>query len=124
MDLDQAADELYAVSPDDFMARRTALVGEARAAGDRPLAKEIGQLRKPTRSAWLVNLLARAEGKKITELLELGTALQRAQQRMEGDELRRLSKERRTADRHAWPAPRPNSAAPRATRRPTPRRRR
>ena len=95
MDLDQAADELYAVSPDDFMARRTALVGEARAAGDRPLAKEIGQLRKPTRSAWLVNLLARAEGKRIAELLELGTALQRAQQRMEGDELRRLSKERR-----------------------------
>ncbi len=95
MDVDQAADELYAVSPDDFMARRTVLVGEARAAGDRALAKQIGQLRKPTRSAWLVNLLAREEGSKITELLELGAALQRAQQRMEGDELRRLSKERR-----------------------------
>ena len=96
MDLNEAADELYTVSPDDFVTRRTALVGEVRAAGDRALAKEIGQLRKPTRSAWLVNLLARAEGTKITELLELGTALQRAQQRMEGDDLRRLSKQRRT----------------------------
>ena len=112
MDLDQAADELYAVSPDDFMARRTALVGEARAAGDRALAKQIGQLRKPTRSAWLVNLLAREEGSRITELLELGAALQRAQQRMEGDELRRLSKERRRlidalARRRGRPRPRP-----------------
>ena len=61
MDLEQAADELYAVSPDDFIAQRTALVGEARAANDRALAKEIGQLRRPTRSAWLVNILARAE---------------------------------------------------------------
>jgi hypothetical protein len=95
MDLDQAADELYAISPDDFVTRRTELMAEARAAGDRALAKEIGQLRKPTRSAWLVNLLARAEGRRITELLELGTALQRAQQRMDGDELRRLSTERR-----------------------------
>ena len=96
MDLQGAADQLYAISPDDFVAQRTALVAEARAAKDRPLAKEIGQLRRPTRSAWLVNVLARAEPERLTELLELGTALQQAQQRMAGDELRRLSKERRT----------------------------
>jgi hypothetical protein len=96
MDLQGAADQLYAISPDDFVAQRTALVAEARAAMDRSLAKEIGQLRRPTRSAWLVNILARAEPERVTELLELGSALQRAQQRMAGDELRRLSKERRT----------------------------
>ncbi len=61
-----------------------------------PLAKQIGQLRRPTRSAWLVNVLARAEPERMAELLELGAALQQAQQRMAGDDLRRLSKERRT----------------------------
>jgi hypothetical protein len=96
MDLPEAADQLYAISPDDFVAQRTALVAEARAAKDRDLAKAIGQLRRPTRSAWLVNILARAEPDRMTELLELGTALQQAQQRMAGDDLRRLSKERRT----------------------------
>ena len=79
MDLDAAADELYGISPDDFVARRTALVAEARKAGDRTLANEIGQLRKPTRTAWLVNLLVRSEADRIEELLELGRQLQEAQ---------------------------------------------
>ena len=96
MDLDEAADQLYAVSPEEFMARRTALAAEAKESGDRALAKQIAALRKPTRSAWLVNLVVRAEPDRVTELRELGTALQQAQQQMDGDELRRLSKQRRT----------------------------
>ena len=96
MDLDGAADQLYAVLPEDFMARRTALAAEAKESGDKALAKEITGLRRPTRSAWLVNLLARAEPERMAELRELGTALQQAQQQMAGDELRRLSRERRT----------------------------
>ena len=96
MDLDEAADQLYAVTPDEFMARRTALSAEAKESGDRALAKQITGLRRPTRSAWLVNLVARAEADQVAELRELGTALQQAQQEMAGDELRRLSKQRRT----------------------------
>ena len=96
MDLDQAADQLYAVSPDEFMARRTALAAEAKESGDRALAKQIAGLRKPTRSAWLVNLVARAEPDRVAELRQLGTALQQAQEQMDGDVLRRLSKQRRT----------------------------
>lgn len=96
MDLDEAADELYAISPDDFMARRTALAKQAKEAGEKLLAKQITALRKPTRSAWLVNLVARAESDRVTELVELGDALQQAQQAMDGDALRRLSKDRRT----------------------------
>ena len=96
MDLDEAADELYAVSPDDFMARRTALAKQAKEAGEKLLAKQIAALRKPTRSAWLVNLVARAEPDRVGELVELGAALQQAQQAMDGDELRRLSRDRRT----------------------------
>lgn len=96
MDLDAAADELYGFSPEEFMARRTALVKQARSEGDKALAKEITALRKPTRTAWIVNLLARAEADQVTGLLELGHELQQAQQAMDGDALRRLSKDRRT----------------------------
>ena len=95
MDLDTAADELYAVTPDDFTERRQQLVAEARKEGNREVATQIGKLRRPTRSAWLINLLSRDGGDNIDALFELGAALQQAQQRMAGDELRRLSAERR-----------------------------
>jgi hypothetical protein len=95
VDLDTAADELYAVSPDDFIERRQQLVAEARQEGNREIATQIGKLRRPTRSAWLINLLAREDSDNINALFELGAALQQAQQRMAGDELRQLSAERR-----------------------------
>ena len=95
MDIKTAADELYALSPDDFIERRKQLVAEARQGRDRELAIQINQLRRPTRSAWLINLLAHQEPEALTALLELGAALQDAQQRMAGDELRQLSAERR-----------------------------
>jgi hypothetical protein len=95
MDLETAINELYALSPDDFIERRKQLVAEARQAQDRQLATQIGKLRRPTRSAWLINLLARQEPDEVTALLELGRALQEAQQRMAGDELRQLSVQRR-----------------------------
>jgi hypothetical protein len=95
MDLDAAAEELYAGSPDDFVDRRTALAAQARAAKDRALVKQIGALRRPTRTAWLLNLLARESADAVSELLSLGAALQDAQRRMAGAELRQLSAERR-----------------------------
>jgi hypothetical protein len=95
VDLETATNELYALSPDEFIERRQQLVAEAREAKDRQLATQIGKLRRPTRSAWLINLLARQEPDDVTALLELGTALQEAQQRMAGDELRQLSAQRR-----------------------------
>ena len=95
MDLETATNELYALSPDEFIERRQQLVAEARQAKDRQLASQIGKLRRPTRSAWLINLLVRQEPDDVMALLELGTALQEAQQRMAGDELRQLSAQRR-----------------------------
>jgi hypothetical protein len=95
VDIKTAADELYALSPDDFIERRKQLVAEARQGRDRELATQINQLRRPTRSAWLINLLAHQEPQALTALLQLGAALQDAQQRMAGDELRQLSAERR-----------------------------
>ena len=81
------------------MAVRTALVAEARQAKDRELAKAIGALRKPTRSAWLINLLARSAPDEVASLLDLGEALREAQASLSGAELRRLSGERQKAVR-------------------------
>ena len=95
MDLDAAADELYGGSPDDFVERRKALVSQARRAKERDLARQIGELRRPTRTAWLVNLLAREQPEQVAALLEVGTALEDAQRRGDGAALRSLSQDRR-----------------------------
>ncbi len=57
--VDEATAELYGSDPESFTERRTALAAQARTAGDRAAAKEIAGLRKPTRSAWMINQLAR-----------------------------------------------------------------
>ena len=57
MSVAAAADALYELDPDDFIPARTAAVLAAKQAGDRALATELAALKKPTRSAWLVNLV-------------------------------------------------------------------
>ncbi|KOS56637.1 hypothetical protein [Rhodococcus rhodochrous] len=95
MDLDDIADELYGLDPGEFTAARNEYVARARGAGDRELAAAVGRLRKPTVSAWLVNLLVREKPEEITALLGLGDALRSAQRQLSGAELRRLSTQRR-----------------------------
>jgi hypothetical protein len=55
--LQDAINELYSVAPAQFIARRAALAGAAKRAGDQTAAKAIGELRRPTQSAWTVNCL-------------------------------------------------------------------
>lgn len=97
MDLDSVADELYAVVPDEFMALRIQRAADARDAGERALAKEIASLRRPTKSGWLVNLLARRAPEELQSLIDLGEALREAQEHLRGPDLRRLSAERHRA---------------------------
>src|SRR5215470_18105970 len=59
--LAQAEDELYTSDPDGFTARRAELAASAREAGEPAAAKQIAALRKPTRSAWIVNRLVRSD---------------------------------------------------------------
>lgn len=94
MDLDAVRTELYELPPDQFTATREAMVRQARGEGDRALATEIGRLRKPTVSAWLVNLLARRRRAPLDKLLALGADLRAAQAALAGDDLRRLTAER------------------------------
>lgn len=96
-ELEDAATELYALAPEDFVGARTARVKQARAARDRALATAVGSLRKPTRTAWLANLLARDNPAAVGALLDLGDALRVAQQQRDGQALRDLSAQRRLA---------------------------
>jgi hypothetical protein len=59
--LADAEAELYTADPDGFTARRTELAAQARDAGEPASAKQITALRKPTRSAWVVNRLVRSD---------------------------------------------------------------
>lgn len=93
--VDDATNELYAGDPDAFMDRRKALAAAAREQGDAAAAKEIAALRKPTRSAWTLNALVRAESDAIDRLTELGARLREAERRLDGGAMRDLSRQRR-----------------------------
>ncbi|MGI8457111.1 MAG: hypothetical protein ACR2LI_03210 [Propionibacteriaceae bacterium] len=97
MDLPGVAAELYAAAPEDFVTLRSARAAEAKKAKDRELATAVAALRRPTRSAWLVNQLAREGATELAELLDLGEALAQAQRDAAGTDLRRLSAQRHAA---------------------------
>ncbi|HKH24908.1 MAG TPA: hypothetical protein VKA42_05560, partial [Acidimicrobiales bacterium] len=94
MDLDEVADELYEVPPEDFIALRTTRQDEAKAEGDKALAKAIGAMPKPSTAAWVSNLLVRAHRAEIEGLVELGGLLREAQENLAGEELKALSTQR------------------------------
>ncbi|MFD6398072.1 hypothetical protein [Nocardia sp. NPDC060249] len=94
MTLDDVAGELYSLDPGDFVSTRAERAAQARADGDRDLAKAITALRKPTVAAWTVNLLARHAPQEIAALLDLGDALRSAQRQLSGDKLRALGTQR------------------------------
>lgn len=94
MELDDVADELYGLDPADFVAVRKELVAQAKADGDRELARAIALLRKPTLVGWTVNLLARESPDDVAALLEVGDGLRAAQNSLSADQLRALDKQR------------------------------
>ena len=86
-----AIEELYGTAPEAFTGRRGELVSSAREAGDRGAAKAIGELRRPTRAAWVVNQLSRADPGAPRRLAELSAALSAAQRSGHGPRLREMS---------------------------------
>ena len=86
-----ATAELYEAAPEAFTGRRGELAAAARDAGDRGAAKAITALRRPTRAAWVVNRLARADPGAPRKLAELSAALRAAQEARHGPRLRELS---------------------------------
>lgn len=92
--LDEAADRLYGIPPNEFVAMRDRFAESLRAEGNVRLATAIRRLRKPTVSAWAINLLARREPETLAELLALAPAIGKAQRLGRRDELRTLTANR------------------------------
>jgi hypothetical protein len=93
-ELDDIVRELYVLPPTDFVAARNELVRQAKAAGSREIAERLQRLRRPTRSAWLVNVLA-SDPAAMQRLSALGRQLRDAQTGLAGAELRSLAEQRR-----------------------------
>src|SRR5512142_1510435 len=86
--LEDAKAELYEADPDGFTARRQELADGAREAGQPAVAKQIAGLRKPTRSAWVVNRLVRSDPGVRSRLDALAADLREA---ADGARLRELT---------------------------------
>ena len=62
-------EDLYGVDLGDFVRERNALAARLKADGERDAAAEVRGLTKPTRSAWALNALARAEPAVVEQVL-------------------------------------------------------
>lgn len=92
--LTAAADELYALVPEEFTAARNARAKDAKA-DDTELGKRIGEFRKPSPAAWILNQLVREQPDAVDELLDLGADLRDAQAAGDGKALTAVGAERR-----------------------------
>jgi sorbitol-specific phosphotransferase system component IIA len=92
--VEDVAQRLYGLLPEEFTAARDLAVREARAEGDRARATAIGALRRPSLAAWLVNALVRHRPGEVEQLLSLGEALRSAQLDLAGDQVRALGRQR------------------------------
>jgi hypothetical protein len=90
-----AAEKLYGLPPDRFVAARTELVKQAKAVKDADGAGAIGKLAKPTAVAWLANQLVRADRDEVTALLDLGAELRDATAALDAARLRELTAQQR-----------------------------
>lgn len=97
MALQAAADELYGLPPEQFTAARDDFAARLRKAGERELATAVRDLRRPSVSAWLVNLLVRRRGPDLDELVDIGDRLRWAMANRAGADVRRLTEDRRAA---------------------------
>lgn len=92
----EAARELYAVSPDEFMAKRAEVAQRLRASGDSAGAARIEKLRKPTAAAGIVNAYVLSDPSVVDQLTALGGRLREAQDALDAARMRDLTAERRT----------------------------
>ena len=90
----EIADELYAAPMADFTPLRDARAKELKA-DKSPLAAAVKALKKPSMAAWVVNLLVRREAEQVEQVLAVGAALREAQAKLEGQQLRELTRQRR-----------------------------
>src|SRR5438105_14398917 len=78
---EDAVDELYGLSLDEFTTRRDQLAEELRATRKRDAAAWVKALRKPSAAAWIVNQLVRTQKSDARRMLERGDTLRATQER-------------------------------------------
>ena len=93
--LGEAVGELYGTDPEEFTRRRGELAAAARSAGQAAVARQIAGLRKPTRSAWMINRLVRSDPDAAARLATLGEELRAAEQSGDSARMRESSQARR-----------------------------
>lgn len=91
-DLEKIAAELYAGSPDAFIAARNARAG---AVDDPVLSAAVRALRKPNVAAWVVNLFAGERTGRLEQALQLAAELRDAQEDLDAATLSHLGRQRR-----------------------------
>ncbi len=94
MDLESATHELYGLIPTQFTAARDAKASEARQAGRPELSSSLKKLRKPSVGAWLANILVLEQASDVEGLIDLGVELRAPKHKLEGEQIRRVSKEK------------------------------
>lgn len=90
MDVEEIAEQLYVLRPDEFIAARDRAASEARRAGENERAKAVAALRRPTLAAWAANLLARQDADQTDRFLQLGRELREAHRALHPQQLREL----------------------------------
>lgn len=71
-------DELFAVSPRDFVQRRNAIASALRDTGHPAQAREVMRLRRPPLPVWLANHVARDDAEGVTRFIKAVAQLRRA----------------------------------------------
>lgn len=94
MSLPTEAAALWALSPQEFVSARAALVRALRGEGRRDEAAAVAKLRKPTRDAWVVNRLVAREPELVRAIVAVGERLRAAQVQRKAPELRALAADR------------------------------
>lgn len=93
----EAAASLYAVPLAEFVTSRKALAASAKTEGHAAAAKEILALRKPTLTAWAMNLVPRADSSTLADVVGLGARMRAAQSQLDTATLTSVRGERDAA---------------------------
>ena len=83
--MDEIADRLYALPPEEFTAARNQAERELRQAGEREQADRVKALRKPSAAAGAVNRLVRSHRDQVEAFLDAAAKLRDAQFARKGD---------------------------------------
>ncbi|MFI8091253.1 hypothetical protein ACIF9R_23525 [Streptomyces sp. NPDC086080] len=94
-EVEAVLDELYALPPSEFVARREECAAAARTEKRTDDARRIHAARRPTLAAWAANLLRRSRPEEAGRFLELGRALREAHATLDPSGLKELSAQRR-----------------------------